>query len=444
MELDNREIAFLTWFALIAGTVVWKTRKSDALRSLISAPIKPPILYLLGAVGCYVTACVWLLSLPGWWQWSNLKTSLLWTGGFALIAVFNFEKAASGKAYFRATMLEAAGIAALFSFIASSHTFGLLTELAIAFVWIALAVTVAISERDARLKSAHAIATTLLILLSLLMLGNSIYHIVTGFGDFATSHTAREFTLPLLLTAMFLPFLYGLYVYVTYDRVLNSFDFSIKNLTLHRYARRRLITGFWLDTAGLEKWRRHVVMFEPKDKADIDASIREIKQARLRENRPYRVPPAHGWLPNHATQFLAGAGLPTNDYHRSHGRWWANSKYLDIGDDLLPCNLAYYVEGEEFVVSKLKLVLNVNAPNEADRAYEQFFQVISKLTNAAIPGALRNGKELEIRTDDLPLLVNGYALVLRRIEWPNGMPGGHELVFTIEVIEVSASVTNSK
>ena len=303
--------------------------------------------------------------------------------------------------------------------------------------------TVAISERDASLKLAHTIATTLLILLSLLMLGNSSYHIITGFGDFATSYTAREFTLPMLLTAMFLPFLYGLYVYVTYERVFNSLDFSIKNLALRKYTRRRLINGFRLDTAGLEKWRRHVAIFEPKDKVGIDASIREIKQARMREKRPYRVPPALGWLPNHATQFLAGAGLPTNDYHRGHGGWWANSRHLDLGDALLPSNLAYYVEGEEFAVSKLKLIMNVNVPSEADPAYEQFFQVITKLTNAAIPGALRNGKELEIRTDDLPLLANGYALALRRIEWPNGIPGGHELVFTIEAIEVSGSTTNS-
>lgn len=435
MELDNREIAFLAWFSLIVGAILWNTRRSNALRKLLCLLVKPPIVSLLGAVACYVAACVWLLSIPGWWQWSNLKTSLLWTGGFALVAIFSYEKAGSGKAYFRATMLEAAGITALLSFIASSHTFGLLAELVIAFLLIALAAVVAVSERDARLKSAHTVATTLLILLSLLMLGNSIYHIVTSFGDFATSHTAREFALPMLLTAMFLPFLYGLYVYSTYDRVFNSFDFSIKDPVLCSYARRRLVTGFWLDTAGLEKWRRHVVMFEPKDKGDIDASIREIRQVRRRERHPHRVPPALGWLPNHATQFLIAAGLPTNDYHRSHGGWWANSRYLDIGDAMLPCNVAYYVVGEEFVVTRLKLVLNVNAPDEADRAYEHFLQIISALANAAIPGALRNGKVLEIRADDTPLLVNGYELALRRIEWPNGIPGGHEFTFTIDVAD---------
>ena len=87
MELDNREISFLIWLSLIAGAILWKTRHEEALHKLLCLLVKPPAVYLLGAVVCYVAICVWLRSLPGWWQWSNLKASLLWTGGVALVAV---------------------------------------------------------------------------------------------------------------------------------------------------------------------------------------------------------------------------------------------------------------------------------------------------------------------------------------------------------------------
>lgn len=439
MDLDNREIAFLTWFALIAGAFLWKARHSEALRDLLRLLFKRPIVCLFGAVACYVVACVWLLSVPGWWQWSNLKTTLLWTGGFALVAVFNYEKAESGQSYWRATILETVGFTAFLSFISSSYSFDLFTELAIAFALVVLVVLSVITERDGKPESVHNLAMVLLMLLSLLMLGNSCYRIVTGFGDFATSHTARELALPILLTVMFLPFLYGLYVYVIYDRVYTSFNYSIKDPVLRRYARRRLVTGFALDTAGLEKWRRHVVMFKPQSQADIDGSIREIRQTRRREKRPCRVPPALGWLPNHATGFLSSAGLPTNDYHRSPEGWWANSGYLDLGEEILPSNVAYYVEGDEFVVSKLKLVLNVYAPDVADQAYERFFQIVSLLVNAAIPGALLNGRVLDIQVDDVPLIVNGYALALKRNDWTNRIEGGHDLAFIIEIAEIPAS-----
>jgi hypothetical protein len=153
-----------------------------------------------------VAACVWLLSAPDWWQWSNLKNTLLWTGSFALVAAFKYEKVESGTSYFRATVLEAISITAFLSFVSSSYTFGLIAE-AIVFSLIVLGITSAIAERAGKLKYVHNMATGLLILASLLILGNSIYYIVIDFSDFATSHTARDFTLPVLLTIMFLPFL---------------------------------------------------------------------------------------------------------------------------------------------------------------------------------------------------------------------------------------------
>lgn len=99
--------------------------------------------------------------------------------------------------------------------------------------------------------------------------------------------------------------------------------------------------------------------------------------------------------------------------------------------------------GDEFVVSKRKLVLNVNAPGAADQAYERFFQIVSLLVNAAIPGALRNGRMLDIKADDPPLIVNGYALALIRNDWLNGIKGGHDLAYTVEIADYSQAKLNA-
>lgn len=235
MDLDNREIAFLAWFFLLACVFLWPTRRSKPLHSLIQILLSRPILFMLGAVVCYVAMCVWLLSVPGWWQWSNLKTTLLWTGGFALAAVFNYKNVENGKAFLMASALEVLGINAILSFISSSHTFSLPTELVIVGAIILLAALSAISEHDAKLKPINKLATVLLIALSVMMLTNSAYRIAIGFGDFATSHTAREFGVPVLLTLMFLPFLYGVYALITYQYVFHSFDFSVKDPILRRH-----------------------------------------------------------------------------------------------------------------------------------------------------------------------------------------------------------------
>src|SRR3546814_20737095 len=97
-----------------------------------------------------------------------------------------------------------------------------------------LSVTIALSMSDTKLQSIQNLATILLAILSFPILSNSVYHIITEFNEFATSNTAREFLLPILLTAMSLQLLYGLCIYSTYERVFVCLNITIKQPILCR------------------------------------------------------------------------------------------------------------------------------------------------------------------------------------------------------------------
>jgi hypothetical protein len=64
--------------------------------------------------------------------------------------------------------------------------------------------------------------------------------------------------------------------------------------------------------------------------------------------------------------------------------WWASSPYLEIGDAIMPNNLAYYVDGHEAVATTLKLVLNVNAPETAQKARCSFLEIARILYEKAL------------------------------------------------------------
>lgn len=439
MELDNREIAFLIFISLIFGLLLWKAKLGPHLAGILGPIFKRPILSVLGLATLHVGGCVWVLYTLGCWRWDNLKTTLVWFVGSAFVAIINYQKVASGGAYFRSTLVDSIGLAAAISFITSAHTFGLITELAIVFVTAALGIAVAFSEQDAKLRPVYRIGMTLLALLSVLMLGNAVHHIAIHFNEFATAKTIRDFSAPILLTAMFLPFLYGLYLSTVYDRVLHNFAFSVQDPTLRSYTRRKLISSFGTDTVGLEKWRRHTALFNPQSEAEVDSSIAEIKHARRRERQPFRVQPMRGWLPHRAIRFLSSVPLHTNDYHRVHDGWRASSAYLEIGGPLLPNNVAYYVEGDEFVASRLKLVLNINAPGEAEEAYKRFKQIVAVLSAEAIPGLRLSEEDFEIQANGSPVTINGYTLTLKQRNWESGVPGGHDLAFTIDIAELEAT-----
>ncbi|MGO4265113.1 MULTISPECIES: hypothetical protein [unclassified Stenotrophomonas] len=433
MDLDNREIALLIWGSLIFGTLAWKVRSRLSPVRALSLLAKPPLAYVFGSATLYVLASVSVLSALGWWRWDNLKTTLIWAGGSALLSLYNFQKISTGKAYFKSTMVDAAGLAAVVAFVTASHTFSLATELVIAAALILLSLVVALSDRAEKLRSIHLGGMAIMIVLALLMLGNSIYYSITHLSDFASADTARDFAIPILLTVMFLPFLYCLHLYSVYEGVFASFHFSMKDPTLRRYTAWKLIRELRADTVGLLRWQHHAALFPPQDAAEIDASIAEVRKVRRLSVRPPKVSPRFGWLPHLATTFLDNAGLRTNAYRRTHDGWRASSDYLDLGKAPFPNNIAYYVEGAELTVAKLKLVLNINAPEEAEQAQERFSQFASLLANAAIPGWPLSGQDLDIKINEQPVVMNGYALALKKRTWTGGIPGGYDLAFTIEV-----------
>lgn len=434
MALDNREIALLIWLALGIGCALSVTWGKPTLSNLVRAFFQKPILVVLGLTLTYIAASVWLVSRLGWWQWSNLKTTVIWTIGFAFVAIFNFQKIETWKTYFRRTLREAISVTAIVAFIAATYTFSLPVELILSGVLIFLAMISAVSERDKRFNAVHTIASVVLVILGLLMLGESVYHIATGFREFVTPHTAREFFTPILLTVLLLPYLYAIRAYSVCENVLVVLKHQTHGQELTRYAAFKLIWKLRLDLTAWGQWQQHVGLFPPKNRSDVDAAVDEVKKARRRQRRPYRVQLVPGWLPDQAVTFLASNGLATGHYHRNHVDWSASSRYLDVGGWPSPNNVAYYITGNEFTASELKLVLNINEPESAEEACEHFFGIVTALIKAAIPGALRDGKELLINAGDPPLLVQGHEITLERIDWPRHVKGGRELVFTITTI----------
>lgn len=440
MTLDNREIAFFIWLVLGIGGAIALTWGKPALGNLVRAFFQKPILVALGLTLAYIAASVWLIFQFGWWQWSNLKTTVIWIIGFAFVALFNFQKIETEESHVHRTLREAISVTAIVAFIAATHTFSLPAELILSGILILLALISTISERDKKRKTVHTIATVILAILGLLMLGKSLYHIATGFRGFATPHTAREFFAPILLTVLFLPFLYAIHAFSVCERVLVVLRYQSKDQELTRYAAFKLIRTLHLDLTAWEQWRQHVGLFPPKNRSDVDAAISEVKKSRRRQRQPYRVRPVYGWLPDQAIAFLVSHGLPTDHYRRNHDDWSASSRYLDISGWPLPNNAAYYIKGDEFTASELKLVLNVNDPESADEAYEYFFSIVAALIKTALPGALRDRKELLIGAGDPPFVVQGHEIQLERIDWPRHAKGGHELVFTVKTTATDSAL----
>ena len=132
-----------------------------------------------------------------------------------------------------------------------------------------------------------------------------------------------------------------------------------------------------------------------------------------------------------AKKFLDQNGIYTNQYKNRLGHEYVSfSSYQDIGSATpLPNNIAYYVKGDSDTVKTLKLVLNVNQPNDAQTAHSVMLnhsqtlyqEVFAKELPPNLKEAITKGKQDQLE-------IEGCVVTLNREDWPTGKGYSVELV----------------
>lgn len=440
-SFNNREIAIAFW--IVAGLLLltWKASAWGALKALLAAACARPIRIYLLVLCLYVAGCVMLLADLGLWGVDNVKTTVYWVFGFAVIAPLQCEKieAEGEKQFFKKAMKDAAGITAIVAFIASTQTFSLFVEILLIGAILLFTMLAAFSEKREDARVVARVSNGALIFLGAVVLAFALYQISKDFFGFTTFSNARELLTQILLTFLFLPFVYGMHVFLIYERAFLRIGFAIKNPVVKSYARKRLVSEIGLDLDGVKKWLRHIGLFSPKSEAEVAASIAEIKTVRRRERDPYRVPPLVGWGPNLAREFLLEEGLKVNDYHRSHDTWRASSNCMECSSVLLPSNIGYYLEGEEYAVLKLRLVLNANEHGDDEQAKAMFEGLASLLASRALKRYGMKDQKFSLEAGKDPAIIHGKKISLFKREFPSGI--GYELELVIEVDSTEISRT---
>ncbi len=429
MELNTREIATLIWLGIVVAILLMMPTTRQSLGGLLRAFTQRKILQVLAFFGLYVGAMIWFLHAVRMWDWDQLKNTIIWTFSVALIAVLRGNKIPDEPGYFRRWTTENFQLLAFIQFLVTLYTYPLWVELLVIPFVTLLTGMLAVGNRDPKIKQVVSLLTNILSLFTLGFFGLALVLTVVDFWNYATIQTWRDFYTPIVLTLLFLPFIFFLYVLMSYETAFACLYFNIHDTKLRRSARWRAILAFGPDVDLMRRWQRHVAMHRPQSKDDIKAGIREIKETRHRERNTSPVAPALGWSPALAKDFLRDFGLPTRDYHRSYeAEWYASSSMLDIGDAIIPNNIAYYIEGNETAVTMLKLKLNINEPGNADGAESRFREFADILMRAATGNAAPWHD-----TGDIELQNGLHRIRVVKSEWPSLIPGRYDKILTVSV-----------
>lgn len=162
------------------------------------------------------------------WGLAQAKDVLFWTFSVAIISIFNTKK--KDSAYFSGVILDGLKWTAILEFVVNFYSFSLTVELVLIPFIIFLSLMQAVAETKTEYAALSKQLYNLLAIFGLMIICFTAYKTVTDSGSFFRFETLFDFFLPVLLTVLLIPFLYGLALFSEYESY-----FTYLNVITNKY-----------------------------------------------------------------------------------------------------------------------------------------------------------------------------------------------------------------
>ena len=430
---NNREIALAIWIFGIFAWALTMPKFRGAMGAFSRHSGKKAILVALGLMVAYIGSVVWLLNEASFWHIGQLKNTVIWAASVAAVLLIRLASRSEDRDFFKQIIRDNLKLIVVLEFIVSFHTFSLLTELLLLPIVALIAGMLVIAESDAKHKAVEQILNFILVGVGVLLIGNALFDLISDFSAFSTQETLADFSLPPILSFLFLPFLYVADLYLSYEQSFVKVALFIDDNRLRTYAKVKAILHYGLEITLLTRWAKRLAFVRPKSRKDIDDSIKQVFAMRKVEKNPPEVDIAVGWSPYAAKEFLTSEGLHTGYYEPANGEnWHASSPYKELKGDILPNNIAYYVDGDGKDAKTLRLVLNVNDRDTAQAAQSELLDRARDISMMALRTSLPTDVERAISSGkDLKVNIEDVVIDVKKDNWPSHARGGYSMEFTV-------------
>lgn len=431
---NNREIAVAVWLIIGLALAVINSNIRGSLKSLIVQffHFKILVLYLLAVA--YTFLGVYLFSKCNVWTTAQLKDTILWCIFTIPSTMLKLNRSREDKNYFKNAAKENFKLSVIIEFITGVYTFSLSVELILIPLAILIGVMQAVAGKQEKYVAVQKALSKILVLFGLFIVGYTIYEITIHVHQFASYETLRDFLLSPMLVLWFLPFIYLMSLYITYEIYFITMQSRIMDKRLLAFAKWQALFRFNIDTRGFERWKNRLFIGSINTKDDIRASIKEIKRLQKVEGNPPEISYEFGWSPYAAKDFLKDKGIDTRYYTNVYeNEWSASSDYTKLEDSFMSNTICYYIQGTETVTKNLHLVLNMNNLMLEDSAIKTFSEYAMVLylaaTNTQLP---KNVGQAILKKKHVELYIGKVKLITRKDDWIN--QNNYSLLFYIQHI----------
>ncbi len=437
--LNNREVAIVLWLLAISIYVFSSSKMAEvrkAFKNLLSAFFAKQIISVLCLMVAYIAIVVYGLSEVDLWNVEQLKNTVFWCASVGFMSLFKLESIKKDKSFFKHSVIDNLKLLAILQFIVGVYTFSLWVEVLLVPILALIGGMLAIAGTDKKYHQVKVLLEYCLSLVGVIFIAYTLYMLVTSFGEFSKEKTVYDFFVPPLLTLFYLPFVFVMLVYSTYEQVFIRLKFSIKN-RFHRYlAKLYALVLFNVRMSLLDRWSYQVARENIESHADLIETFRYIYKIRSAERNPKEVSDELGWSPYKAKSFLSSKGLDTGFYNMLfEEEWSASSPMIEFGDGIISDNIAYYVEGTEDVANTLKIEVYVNDAARSEMAQGKLIELGEALSLSSLNQGLSEQMEKAIVQGGQYSEKCGNKKITLAVEkWAGHRFNGYDLKFVISSI----------
>lgn len=385
----------------------------------------------------YVTIVVFGLFKIGLWESNQLKNTIIWAISVGALSLFKINLIRKDPHFFKNSVLDNFKLIAIVQFIVSIYTFSLLIELLLVPVLVILCTMLVLAQTDKKYHLEKKILSGIMTALGIIFIFYSTYMLATNFGEFAKVQTIYDFSIPPLLTLLYLPFIFIMMVFTTYELVFVKLKFPIKESKVQHFAKIYSMIKFHFRINLLERWVSTLPFQDTSSKEGIKISVNQIFKMVSVEKDPPEIPIREGWSPYAAKQFLLNEGVETGYYHPTNvpEEWFTSSPLIDVSNDIIPNEISYCVDGNESIAKSLKLILNVYSRESAIIAHSKLLSCVRTLMKATLDLNVSSDMEVAIMKGKNQVFKFDYFMVkIEKNDWPKTRISGYDIKFVLSKI----------
>lgn len=235
----SREIAVGIWtviFVTLIFTLTFRSTK-QTIYSLIRKATNKYIIIFFVTIFAYATIWIKVLSIFSLWDWKYLKDIIFWVFFAGIPLCFN-AVTIKNENYFWNAVKSNFKFVVFLEFIISTFTFSFIVEMILVPVASLLVLFSAVASTDDSYKSVKKFFSYLQVVIGFIILLFTAKSAVQHYLELNNIDMLISFTIPIIMTFVFLPLSYMYAIYAEYENLLLGMNFKLpKEKTIRRRAK---------------------------------------------------------------------------------------------------------------------------------------------------------------------------------------------------------------